>query len=140
MKKSLFLLLLVSLATLTSCRITKTITMINAKSMAAETEADFINNKINNITFMHLTEEQEGTAIALWKKEKKALEKIDKTKNSEIAPVIFKFENDFRRLLTPEQLKKYKAFRDDSTISQYFLSDRSMKEIKRIYKLDGDIL
>lgn len=114
--------------------------MINAKSMATETETDFIRNKINAITFIALTEEQEIAAIEIWKEEKSQLGKIDMQKNSEIAPVIFKSENDFRRILTPEQLRFYKRYRDDSTILKYFMSDRSMKEIKRIYKLQEEII
>lgn len=140
MKKSTLLLLIFCFVTLTSCRITKTITMINAKSMATETETDFIRNKINAITFIALTEEQEIAAIEIWKEEKAQLGKIDMQKNSEIAPVIFKSENDFRRILTPEQLRFYKRYRDDSTILKYFMSDRSMKEIKRIYKLQEEII
>lgn len=140
MKKSILLLFLVSLTTLTSCRITKTITMINAKAMADETEPEFIRNKINSISFLELTEDQETEAVNIWKEEKAQLGKINLKKNAEIAPVIFDSENKFRRMLNPEQLKTYKGYRDDSSIIKYFMSDRSMKEIKRIYKLEGEIL
>lgn len=140
MKKSILLLTLLCLATLTSCRITKTITMINAKTMATETETEFIKNKISAITFLELSPDQETEAVNIWKEEKAQLGRINLGKNSEIAPIIFKSENDFRRILTPEQLKTYKGFRDDSTILKYFMSDRSMKEIKRIYEIDEEIL
>ncbi|WDO11861.1 hypothetical protein MH928_11025 [Flavobacterium sp. WW92] len=140
MKKSTFLLFILCLVTLTSCRITKTITMINAKAMATETETEFIKNKISSISFLELSEDQEVAAISIWKEEKTQLGRINLGKNSEIAPIIFKSENNFRSILTPEQLKTYKGFRDDSTILKYFMSDRSMKEIKRIYEIDEEIL
>ncbi len=124
--------------TLTSCRVTKTITMINAKSNAAETEVEFIKHKINSISFLPLSEEQEELAIAIWKSEKEQLGKI-KLKNSEIAPVIFQYENEFRSILTPEQLKEYKKEYSDSMITKYFLSNRAMQEIKRIYNIEAEI-
>ncbi|WP_447636865.1 hypothetical protein [Flavobacterium microcysteis] len=138
MKKSFFFLFLIGFMTLTSCRITKTITMVNAKSNAAESEVDFIKHKINSISFLPLSEEQEELAIAIWKKEKDNLGKI-KLKNSEIAPVIFQSENEFRSILTPEQLKEYKREYSDSMITKYFLSNRAMQEIKRIYNIEAEI-
>ncbi|MBC8644533.1 hypothetical protein [Flavobacterium lindanitolerans] len=139
MKKSFFLISLIALMMLTSCRVTKTITMINAKSNAAETEVEFIKHKITSISFLPLSEEQEEIAIGIWKKEKEQLEKNRLKKNSDIALVIFQSENQFRSILTPEQLKEYKAEYNDSMITKYFLSNRAMNEIKRIYKLEGEI-
>lgn len=124
---------------LTSCRVTKTITMINAKSNAAETEVEFIKHKINSISFLPLSEEQEEMAIAIWKKEKEQLGKINLKKNSEIAPLIFQSENEFRSILTQEQLKEYKREYNDSMITKYFLSNRAMQEIKRIYNIEAEI-
>lgn len=124
--------------TLTSCRITKTITMVNAKSNAAESEVEFIKHKISSISFLPLSEEQEEMAIAIWKNEKEQLGKI-KMKNSEIAPVIFQYENEFRSILTPEQLMEYKKEYGNSMITKYFLSNRAMQEIKKIYNIEAEI-
>ena len=49
MKK--FLLIAVLIATFTSCSVTKTITMLNAKSQSEQNEKDFLQNKADKITF-----------------------------------------------------------------------------------------
>lgn len=134
MKKSLLFLLLIAITTLTSCRITKTVTMLNTKSTATNTMDEFLKGKAERVSFLDFSDLQKEQALAIWENEKQQLESIDISKNSEIAPVIYKSENDFRSILTDEQLKEYRET-IRNTLSPYLLNDRQLIEIKRIYKL-----
>ncbi|HEU4496771.1 MAG TPA: hypothetical protein VFR70_06940 [Flavobacterium sp.] len=137
MKKSLPIFIAVILLAFTSCRITKTLTMINAKSVIHYEDADFYQGKADAISFLILDDSQKEKAVQIWKAEKQGLNKIDASKNSEIAPIIYKSENDFRAILTAEQLKAYKGKLREaiSPNSPYFLNDRQLEELKRIYDL-----
>ena len=134
MKKSLLFLLLIGITALTSCRITKTVTMLNTKSTATNTMDEFLKGKAERVSFLDFSDLQKEQALAIWENEKQQLESIDISKNSEIAPVIYKSENDFRSILTDEQLKEYRET-IRNTLSPYVLNDRQLVEIKRIYKL-----
>lgn len=134
MKKTLLLLLLIGITTLTGCRITKTVTMLNTKSSATKTVDVFLQEKAQRVSFLDFSDLQKKQALAIWENEKQQLESIDISKNAQIAPVIYKSENDFRSILTDAQLKEYRETIANQ-ISPYFLNDRQLEEIKRIYKL-----
>lgn len=134
MKKSLLFLLLIAITTLTSCRITKTVTMLNTKSTATNTLDEFLQGKAERVSFLDFSDLQKEQALAIWENEKKQLGSINISKNAEIAPVIYKSENDFRSILTHAQLKEYRETIKNH-ISPYLLNDRQLEEIKRIYKL-----
>jgi len=133
MKKYL-LFALIAISTLTSCRVTKTITMINAKGTTNQTEIEFLKSKAERVAFLNLSEEQKIKAVAIWEIEKRALGDAYAKKNKEIAPIIYKSESDFRSILTEQQLITYR----DTYKSSYApssLNDRQLSELKRIYKL-----
>lgn len=132
MKK--FLLIAVLIATFTSCSVTKTITMLNAKSQSEQNEKDFLQNKANKITFLNLSENQKEEIVKIWKAEKVSLGNTREKKNSEIAPILLKSENDFRAVLTEEQLKNYRESHKNLYTSGY-LNDKQLDELKRINKL-----
>lgn len=132
MKK--FLLIAVLIATFTSCSVTKTITMLNAKSQSEQNEKDFLQNKADKITFLNLSENQKEEIVKIWKVEKVSLGNAREKKNSEIAPILLKSENDFRAVLTEGQLKNYRESHKNLYTSGY-LNDKQLDELKRIYKL-----
>lgn len=136
MKKIIFSSIIVLiLGTFTSCRMTKTFTMVNAKSsMAMETE-NFVQGKIERVKYLQLDDEQKLAAENLWVAEKSQLDALPDKKNKNIAPIIYKSELDFRNILNEEQLAEYKK-RSQSLITPMFMSDKQLAEIKRIYKLD----
>lgn len=127
MKKLLLALLVVFIAT--SCRVTKSYTMMSAKSNSELTESDFINKKLYAVQFLELSQEQKNKATEIWKKEISGL-KMPLLKNENIAPVIYNSEIEFRKLLTEEQKEKYKV-----VSSNIFLKDHQIEELKRIYNL-----
>jgi hypothetical protein len=134
MKKFLLLFILISTATLTSCRVTKTFTLLNAKSASDQKETDFLQAKADRITFLKLSEEQKEKAITIWKTEKQELGNAHKKKNSEIASIIYKSEMDFRNILTEEQLSTYREKYKNLYQSGY-MNDKQIEELVRIYKL-----
>lgn len=136
MKKIIFSSVIVLiLCMFTSCRMTKTFTMMNAKSsMAMETE-NFVQGKIERVKYLQLDDEQKLAAEKLWVAEKAELDALPNKKNKNIAPIIYNSELDFRKLLNEEQLAEYLK-RSQSLITPMFLSDKQIAELKRIYDLD----
>ena len=132
MKKNV--LLLMAFLVLSSCRITKTITMIYAKNRATTTESEFINGKHAAVDFLKFTPEQNTLAETIWKKEKKDFSEVKLT-NENIAPIVYNSELEFRKILNPVQLDNYIkiANKNDDRIIKYFLNDEQLAEIKRIY-------
>ena len=122
------------MTTMTSCRITKTFTLLNAKSASDQKESDFLQSKADKISFLNLSEDQKEKAIIIWKTEKDALGNAHKKKNKEIAPIIYKSEMDFRNILTEEQLATYRE-KYKSLYQSGYMNDRQLEELKRIYKL-----
>lgn len=133
MKKFLLLTFLV-LTTLTSCRITKTFTLINAKGNTNKTELEFLKMKGERFAFLELSDEQKEKAITIWQTEKQELGDAYSKKNKEIAPIIYKSEISTRSLLTAEQLKKYSE-KYKGLYTPAGLNDKQLEELKRIYKL-----
>jgi hypothetical protein len=136
MKK--FLLALLIVTSVSSCRITKTATMMLAKQNAEMTEDDFVTAKKETISYLNLSKSQLEQCIEIWKKEIKGL-KMPLLKNENIAPVIYNSEISFRNILTPAQLQKYKDENDNSQpqkLYRYFLMDKQLEELKKIYKLN----
>lgn len=134
MKKYLLLAILISISILTSCQVTKTITMVNAKGSTNKDEMEFLKSKGQHVAFLNLSEEQKIKAVTIWQREKRELGDAYSKKNKEIAPIIYKSENDFRSILTEEQLANYK----ETYKSRYTpagLNDKQLAELKRIYKL-----
>lgn len=134
MKKYLLFSLLIALTTLSSCKITKTFTMINAKSNSDMQEADFLQSKADKITFIDLSDEQKQQLITIWKTEKQELGKAREKKNKEIAPIIYKSEMAFRKILTEKQLETYRE-KNKNLYTPGYLNDKQIEELKRIYKL-----
>ena len=83
---------------------------------------------------MNLSENQKEEIVKIWKAEKVSLGNAREKKNSEIAPILLKSENDFRAVLTEEQLKNYRESHENLYTSGY-LNDKQLEELKRIYKL-----
>ena len=136
MKKLVLLFVFSSL--ITSCRITKSVEMMQAKSNATLTTEQFLKMKNVAISFLELTPEQLLQAEKIWSEEKRGFMEIDIKDNSQIAPIVYKSEVEFRKILTDKQLIDYKKIGHevgDSRVSKYFLSDHAMSELKRIYKL-----
>lgn len=133
MKKYL-LITFIALATLTSCRITKTFTLINAKGNTNRTELEFLKMKGERFAFLELSEEQKEKAVAIWLAEKQELGNAYSKKNKEIAPIIYKSETSIRNILTTEQLEKYRE-KYKELFTPAGLNDRQLEELKRIYKL-----
>lgn len=131
------LLAIIIMFTLTSCRITKSLEMIQAKTNAKKPEKEFLDGKFDAVNFLQLDVSQKEKCNVIWKTEKEALIRINTKDNASIAPVIFQSETDFRKVLTDEQIIKYKKLSKtyDSRLSDYFLDDHALSEIKRIYKL-----
>lgn len=134
MKKFILIAVLIVSTTFTSCRVTKTFTMLNAKSQSEQNENDFIQNKADKITFLNLSEDQKQDVVKIWKAEKISLGNAREKKNSEIATILLKSENDFRAVLTEGQLKNYRESYKNLYTSGY-LNDKQLEELKRIYKL-----
>jgi len=134
MKKYLLFSLLIALTTLSSCKVTKTLTMMNAKSISDMRESDFFQTKADKITFIDLNDDQKERLVEIWKTEKLELGKAREKKNKEIAPIIYKSEMAFRNTLTAQQLEIYREKNKDLYTSGY-LNDKQIAELKRIYKL-----
>ena len=107
---------------------------MQAKSNAKFTEQEFIKGKNDAVGLLNLTNAQKGQSEIVWKTEKEELARINIEQNEEIAPVIYKSEIEFRKILTSDQLTEYKKLAYDSKINRYFLDDHSLGELKRIYK------
>lgn len=133
--KKIFLFVAFAITLLSSsCRITKTATMMSAKNNQKRSEAYFVEQKKQQISFLKLSDEQLEKGVTIWKTEKQELDKIDISDNSQIAPIIYKSEVEWRKILNDSQLVSYtNEFKD--LFSGYFLNDRQMEEIKRIYGL-----
>lgn len=138
MKK--LLLLFIIATTISSCRITKSLTMWSAKRNSNLTELAFIQAKKSQLEkeTVVLNSNQFEKASEIWKEERSEMKNINQDAYDQIAPVIYKSEIKFRKLLNTEQLVLHKAHKyenDDREIKEFFLSDYQMAEIKRIYKL-----
>lgn len=129
MKKVFTIVGIVFLISFSSCRVTKSVTMMGAKINSKLTEEEFINKKLYEIRFLELTQKQKDLSTEIWKKEIAGL-KMPVLKNENIAPIIYNSEIEFRNLLTNEQKEKYKVIDHD-----LFLNDRQIEELKRIYSL-----
>ena len=132
--KKFLLFTFIALATLTSCRVTKTFTLINAKGTSNNTEMQFLKNKGERAAFLDLSDEQKEKSIVIWQTEKRELGDAYTKKNKEIAQVIYKSETEFRSLLTEEQLTKYRE-KYKGLLTSAGLNDKQLEELKRIYKL-----
>lgn len=132
MKK--FLLLALIAMMLTSCRVTKTFTLLNAKGTSNNSEMQFLKNKGERVAFLDLSDDQKVKSVAIWETEKRELGDAYSKKNKEIAPIIYKSETEFRKLLTEEQLTKYRE-KYKSLLTSSGLNDKQLEELKRIYKL-----
>lgn len=128
--KKILLLALVTI-TLFSCRVTKSLTMMSAKQAAEMPEIQFLNKKFDAVKLLYLTDEQKSKCEEIWKEEKAGLN-MPLLKNENIAPVIYKSELDFRKVLTNEQLENYKYLMKDN-FNGVFLNDSQLAEVKRIY-------
>jgi hypothetical protein len=135
-KLTLTMITVLTLLTLNSCRVTKTMAMLTAKKRATTTESNFLSGKHLAVDFLGFSKQQNDAVEIIWKTEKKEFSEV-KLENENIAPIIYKSENDFRKILTTDQLEKYKKASDkfDSRLTDYFLDDDSLAELKRIYNL-----
>ena len=132
MKK--FLLFAFIAITFTSCRVTKTFTIINARGTSNNTEMQFLKSKGERVAFLDLSDEQKEKAIVIWQTEKRELGDAYTKKNKEIAPIIYKSETELRSLFTEEQLTKYRE-KYNGLLTSSGLNDKQLEELKRIYKL-----
>ena len=132
--KKILLFAFIVISTLTSCRVTKTFTLINAKANSNKTENDFLMMKGERASFLELSNEQKEKAVAIWQREKYELGMAYSKKNKEIAPIIYKSEMNFRALLTDEQLQKYRE-KYKQLYTSAGLNDRQLEELRRIYNL-----
>ena len=132
--KKILLFAFIVISTLTSCRVTKTFTLINAKSNSNKTENDFLMMKGERASFLELSNEQKEKAVAIWQREKYELGMAYSKKNKEIAPIIYKSEMNFRALLTDEQLQKYRE-KYKQLYTSAGLNDRQLEELRRTYNL-----
>lgn len=70
--KKIVLLAIIAI-TLTSCRVTKTFTLLNAKGSSNNTEMAFLKNKGERFAFLDLSEDQKQKAVQIWETEKQEL-------------------------------------------------------------------
>jgi len=131
--KKIVLLAIIAI-TLTSCRVTKTFTLLNAKGSSNNTEMAFLKNKGERFAFLDLSEDQKQKAVQIWETEKQELGDAYSKKNKEIAQIIYKSETSMRSLLTQEQLTKYRE-KYKGLLTSAGLNDKQLEELKRIYKL-----
>ncbi len=131
--KRIVLLAIIAI-TLTSCRVTKTFTLLNAKGSSNNTEMAFLKNKQERFAFLDLSEDQKQKAVQIWETEKQELGDAYSKKNKEIAQIIYKSETSMRSLLTEEQLTKYRE-KYKGLLTSAGLNDKQLEELKRIYKL-----
>ncbi len=117
-----------------SCNMTKTFTMLNAKSHMSMEKNDYIESKIKRVNYLDFSDDQKVKLERLWEIEKEKLNALNDRKNKEIAPIIYESEMNFREILTAEQREIYLQ-RKQNTIEPQFLSDKQLAELKRIYKL-----
>lgn len=127
MRKLLLLFVLAGL--LFSCRVTKSLVMIKTKENAELIDEEYINKKRSLSSFLNLSNEQKEMCDKIWKEEKQGLN-APVLKNENIAPIIYNSENEFRSILTKEQLNTYLA---NVPPGGFFLNDHAMNELKRIY-------
>lgn len=137
MKKILVLATLFVAICVTGCRITKSLTMMEAKNSAKLSEESFINKKLYGIAYLELSQEQKEKAFKVWKEEKNGLN-MPLLKNENIAPIVYKSELDFRKILNDDQNKKYPLKKEysNTTVEEHiplFLNNKQLEEIKRIY-------
>ena len=118
----------------TSCRVTKTFTLLNAKGSSNNTEMEFLKNKGERVAFLNLSDAQKQKALEIWQTEKRELGDAYSKKNKEIAPIIYKSETSLRGILTEEQLTQYRE-KYKGLLTSAGLNDRQLDELKRIYKL-----
>ena len=134
--KKIILLIVLQAILFTSCRMTKSMVMMDAKDRAKLTEEQFFEGKHIAVDFLNFSPEPNKAAEAVWKWEYNRLKAIE-LENTKIAPVVYKSELDFRNVLTEDQMLKYiKLFKNgDYRLTRYFLSDDALIELKRIYSL-----
>jgi len=132
MKK--ILLLAIIAITLTSCRVTKTFTLLNAKGTSNNTEMEFLKYKGERVAFLNLSDAQKQKAVEIWQTEKRELGDAYSKKNKEIAQIIYKSETSLRSILTEEQLTEYRK-KYKRLLTPAGMNDKQLEEIKRIYKL-----
>lgn len=132
--KKFLLLTFIAITTLTSCRVTKTFTLLNAKGSSNNTEMAFLKNKGERFAFLDLSDEQKKNAVQIWETEKQELGDAYSKKNKEIAAIIYKSETSMRNILTDEQLAKYRE-KYKGLLTSAGMNDRQLEELKRIYKL-----
>ena len=132
MKK--ILLLAIIAITLTSCRVTKTFTLLNAKGTSNNTEMEFLKYKGERVAFLNLSDAQKQKAVEIWQTEKRELGDAYSKKNKEIAQIIYKSETSLRSILTEEQLTEYRK-KYKGLLTPAGMNDKQLEEIKRIYKL-----
>ncbi|NBL65816.1 hypothetical protein GV828_11450 [Flavobacterium sp. NST-5] len=117
-----------------SCNMTKTFTMLNAKSHMNMEKNDYIEEKIKRVNYLDFSDDQKLKLERLWEIEKEKLDAVVVRKNKNIAPIIYESELNFREVLTAEQREIYLK-RKQNMIEPQFLSDKQLSELKRIYKL-----
>ncbi|UUC45556.1 hypothetical protein [Flavobacterium cerinum] len=120
------------LFTTVGCRVSKSITMLNAKTSMKLTEEQFLQKKNNEAMYLNLSNGQKSACEIIWKEEKDKLARVNSESNEEIAPVVYESEVKFRELLNSNQLVQYKKEHQDKLL-RFFLSDKQLSEIKRIY-------
>lgn len=126
-------LILLMVSSLLSCG-TKKVQIWNAQANAKMTEVDFVNLKMQKLTFLNLSDGQKNQCTSIFKNEKLRLGQINIDEPKEIAPVLYDAEISFRKVLTSDQLTEYKNATEDK-VSGYFLTDKAMSELKKAYNL-----
>ncbi|GEM_PF-1749201 len=124
--------LLCILFTTVGCRISKSLTMLSAKSNMQLTEEQFLLRKNQEAMYLNLSSGQKSACETVWKEEKDRLARVNSESNEEIAPVVYESEIKFRELLNSNQLTQYKKEHKEKFL-KFFLSDKQLSEIKRIY-------
>jgi hypothetical protein len=138
--RKLIIMSVLSMVLFSSCRISKSITMLGAKNDSKLTKEQFINKKTYGISYLGLSADQLEKTKIIWSKEIEDLKKIELT-NENIAPIIYNSEIEFRKILTDKQKESYPLVdKGDKTkfnekIIDCFMNNRQLEEIKRIYKL-----
>lgn len=114
------------------CRISKSLTMLSAKSNMQLTEEQFLLRKNQEAMYLNLSSGQKSACETVWKEEKDRLARVNSESNEEIAPIVYESEIKFRELLNSNQLSQYKKEHKEKFL-KFFLSDKQLSEIKRIY-------
>lgn len=129
MKKLLLLLIFTSIA---SCSISKNLKLGLVRDYSKQTESTFLENKLNAVKFLNLSQTQLNQCYEIWKNEKLRLGQINLKDDQEVASIVYKSEIDFRNVLTSDQLTLYKAETiNNQTMVEYFMGDKTLGEIKK---------